>query len=160
MKAQPYTWAIVAGVAGLTVVALYIVAKGGAKGAATAAGAAVVNAGIDVAGGLATGAVTATSEAVGLPTPAETTTDPAVARWLIDTHGYFTASKWAGLPALIKGAAMDAGTGTPPPAGSPMLKALPPVASYDETTRLLKRYPEQETAPAFGAQFYGWGVGS
>lgn len=103
-------------------VAFYVWKKGGVSQAASAAGAAVVNA----AGSAASGAVGAVGAAVGLPTPDETTQDPAVARWLIDRAGYFEASKWSGAPALLSAAFMPAGSGTPPPLGSKVYAAFPP----------------------------------
>jgi hypothetical protein len=111
VKIDPKLALIGLGLAGL---GLWVLSKGGLAGAAKAAGGAVVKA----AGAAATGGVDATSVAVGIPTTEETTTDPAVARWLIDQVGYWEASFWCGVPALTKGALMDAGTGTPPPPGS------------------------------------------
>jgi hypothetical protein len=105
------------------VAAFYVWRKGSIGAAASSAGAAVVNA----AGGVASGAVGAIGASVGLPTPDQTTTDPAVARWLIDRAGYFTASQWAGVPALLSAWSMPAGSGTPPPPGSAIAAAFPPV---------------------------------
>ncbi len=65
------------------------------------------------------------STAVGIPTTEQTITDSAQARWAIDAVGYWEASFWCGMPALAKGAWMDAGTGTPPPANSPFMQAHP-----------------------------------
>jgi len=114
--------AAVAAVAGL---AFYAWRKGGIAPAAQALGAGVVN----TAGNVASGAVGAVGAAVGLPTPSETTTDPAVARWIIDNHGYMTASKWSGAPALLKASFMSEGSGTPPAPGSAAAKALGAPAS-------------------------------
>lgn len=127
MKPNPYTLAIAAGGVGVLLLALLIWKKGGIAGAAKSIGAGAV----DAAGGVVSGGVGAIGATVGLPTPDETTTDPAVVRWIIDTHGYLTASKWAGAVALAKAAFMDAGSGTPPPAGSTLARALPaPEATY------------------------------
>lgn len=104
-------------------VAFYVWKKGGVAQAASGAGAAIVNA----AGGAASGAVGAIGSSVGLPTPDETTTDPAVARWLIDRAGYFEASKWAGAPALWNAAFLPAGSGKAPAPGTALAKAFPPV---------------------------------
>lgn len=112
--------AAVLGLMAVGAVGLWVWSKGGIKGAAKAAGGAAV----DAAGGVATGVVDGVSGAVGLPTTDDTTTDAAVARWIIDTHGYFTASKWAGVPALARAWAMDAGTGTPPQPGTAVHAAL------------------------------------
>lgn len=126
--------------------AFYVWKQGGAGKAAEALGAGVVNA----AGGLVSGGVGAVSEAVGLPTPAQTTTDAEVARWIIDNVGTFEASKWAGAPAFLTALTMSAGSGKPPPADSPAGRALlgrvTPQASYDETERLLSRYPAPPSA--------------
>ena len=106
-------------------VALYIVRKGGIAPAAQAVGAAAVTA----AGSAASGAVGAVGASVGLPTPDQTVTDPVQVRWLIDHYGYWEASKWAGAPALIRAAGMDAGSGTAPPANAPVMQALSAVAA-------------------------------
>lgn len=111
--------------AALGAAGLYVWRMGGIAPAAAAAGAAAVNA----AGAAASGAVGAVGAAAGLPTPDETTTDPAVARWLIDGYGYFEASKWSGALALARAAFMDEGSGTPPPAGSALAIAHPGQAS-------------------------------
>jgi hypothetical protein len=148
--------AIVAVAAGLGLVGFYVWRKGGIAGAAAGAGAAAVEA----VGGAASGAVGAIGAAVGLPTPAQTTTDPRVARWIIDSYGYMTASQWSGLPALVSAMGLASGSGTPPPAGSALAAALPvlPVATYDETDRLLNRYPAPD--PSADQDLFGlWGVG-
>jgi hypothetical protein len=129
-------------------IALYVWKKGGLANVAKGAGAAVAKAAKDAgaavanaAGEAVSGGVGAVSKAVGLPTPDDTTTDPRVARWLIDQVGYWEASKWAGLPALVEGARMAPGSGQAPPPNSAVGKAFPNQASYDETNRLLNRYP-------------------
>ncbi|MBN8506126.1 MAG: hypothetical protein J0L58_16805 [Burkholderiales bacterium] len=48
----------------------------------------------------------------------EVTSDPAVARWLIDRVGWWDASKWATAGALWTASGMPAGSGRRPPAGS------------------------------------------
>lgn len=114
--------------AGAGLLLLWVRTQGGAAGAGQALGAAAV----DAAGGAVSGAVGAVSGAVGLPSPSQTTTDPAVARWIIDQYGYLTASTWAGVPALVRAATMDAGTGTAPPAGTAAHAALvKPAATRD-----------------------------
>lgn len=101
--------------------ALWVLKKGGVAPAAAAAGAAAVSA----VGSAASGAVGAVGEAVaGLPTPSQTVTDPAQARYLIDTAGWLFASKWSGAPALLRAGLMAPGSGTPPPPGSPAAIAL------------------------------------
>lgn len=126
-------------VAGLAV-AWYVWKKGGVAAAASSAGAAVV----DAAGGVASGAVGAVSAGVGLPTPSDTTTDARVARWLIDNVGWWQASLWSGVPALLAAGSLPAGSGVAPPAGSKIAAAFPwltNAADYDETDRLNARYP-------------------
>jgi hypothetical protein len=152
-KLNPMTLGITAAALGLGLVAVYVWSRG-ISGAASDAGKAAVN----LAGGVATGVVDGVSGAVGIPATSDTTTDPAVARWIIDNYGYFEASKWSGAPALLKGWWMDAGTGKAPDAGSTLAKylaTLPPVTASssaidDETARLLNRYP----APAGEAASY------
>lgn len=144
LRLPPLSYAL----AGLAVVGvgLYVWKRGGIANAVAGAGSAIVGAADQaVAGGVgAVGAV------VGLPTPSQTTTDAAVARWLIDSQGWFTASKWSSAGALISGMAMSPGTGTAPAPGS-MLDRQFPHADYDETDRLKSRYP----APITGDE-YGW----
>lgn len=132
--------------AALAAAGLYVWSKGGLAPAAAAAGAAAVNA----AGSAASGAVGAVGASVGLPTPDETTTDPAVARWLIDGYGYLEASKWAGAVALGRAAFMDAGSGTPPPAGSAVAMAHPGAATGSSITA------PQDSGPALS--FYRVGL--
>ncbi|WP_133603552.1 hypothetical protein [Roseateles asaccharophilus] len=129
-----------AGVAGAGLLALYVSRQGlGNVAASVGAGA------VQAVGGAASGAVGAIGQAVGLPTPAQTSTDAQVARWLIDNFGQLEASKWAGAPAYLRAQFMDAGSGRPPPADSAVglefLPRLAPQASYDETDRLAARYP-------------------
>lgn len=83
---------------------------------------------VDAAGGAVTGAVTGASDVLGIPTPADVSSDPAVARWIMDhpKGGYWEASFWVTPAALARGAWMDAGTGTPPPVGSKAYAAFPP----------------------------------
>lgn len=158
MKINPVTVAIGAGAVGLLLVGLMVWKKGGVTGAATAAGGAAV----DAAVGLTSGAVGAIGAQVGLPTPSETTTDAAVARWIIDNRGHLAASQWAGLPAYVRALGMDAGSGSPPAPGTAAARALPAagtMASYDEGARLLRRYPAPIGAPeSDGAEYFSLGV--
>lgn len=160
-KLNPMILGITAAALGLGLVAVYVWSRG-VSGAASDVGKAAVN----LAGGVATGVVDGVSGAVGIPTTSDTTTDPLVARWIIDNYGYFEASKWAGAPALLKGWWMDAGTGKAPDAGSTLAKylaTLPPVTAAetavdDETARLLNRYPAPTPAgyePNPGGYAYG-----
>lgn len=112
----------------------------------------VASGAVNAVGGVVSGAVGAVGSAVGLPTPSQTTTDAAVARWIIDNAGYWEASKWAGAPALFQAMTMTAGTGTPPPPGSAAAQAFSSQIARasapdtgDETERLLRRYPAPYT---------------
>jgi hypothetical protein len=152
--------AVLAVVAGLGVVAFYVWKKGGIGNAAAGVGAGAVEA----AGGVASGAVGAIGESVGLPTPAQTTTDAAVARYVWDGWGFFEASKWSGAFALGQAAFMAVGSGTPPPEGSDLARYLAQTprlsTGYDanENERLLNRYPSpvqgqtiwESAEPAYG----------
>lgn len=127
--------------AGGALVALYIAKKGSVSAAASSAAAAAVNA----VGGAASGAVGAVGQAVGLPTPDETTRDPAVARWLIDTSGYAAASRWSSAPALFSAVLMGAGTGTPPPRGTALAQANPaPTWTSGDVARMEHRAENDE----------------
>lgn len=142
----PLSYALV----GLAVVGvgLYVWKKGGIANAVAGAGSAIVGAADQaVAGGV--GAIGST---VGIPTPAQTTTDPAVARWLIDSQGWLAASKWSSAGALFTAMSLPIGSGTAPASGS-LLDQQFPHASYDETERLKQRYP----APTLPSGEFGWG---
>jgi hypothetical protein len=129
--------AIVVLVAGVAA-ALYVWKKGGVAQAASSIGAAAVN----VAGAAASGAVGAIGSSVGLPTPDQTTTDPKVARYLVDRAGWLFASKWSSAGALFTAASMNVGSGTPPPAGGPIAAALPALTTGDFTRT------DHDTSPA------------
>lgn len=157
---KPGSIIVLAGVGAAGLVAFYIWKKGGVSNAAQALGAGAVQA----ADGVITGAVGQAGAAVGLPLPSQTTTDPAVARWLIDQVGHFDASKWASAGAYTRALFMDAGSGTPPPAGSDVARQFQAqVAGYsatdtgDETARLLARYPAPRTPESI---FNGYGGAS
>jgi len=121
--AVPMTVALVAVAA--VGVAFLVWRKGGVAGAASSVGDAAVAA----AGGFASGTVGAIGSSVGLPTPMQTTTDPRVARWLIDRAGWFEASKWSGGPALWDALNLPAGSGQAPPGGSALARAFPGASS-------------------------------
>jgi hypothetical protein len=146
VKFSPALVVAAVGLAGAAALAWWVSRQGGIASAAQRIGAGAVGAVIDTAGGVTAGAVGAIGAQVGLPTPAQTTTDASVARWIIDNHGHWAASQWAGAPAYARAVFMDAGTGTPPAAGSPAALGLPTLASYDETDRLARRYPVQPLA--------------
>lgn len=115
--------------------ALFVWSRGGIKGAAQGAAGALV----DLATGTVEGAVGAAGATVGLPLPSDTTADASVARWIIDNHGHLEASKWASAAAYARAWWMDAGTGTPPPAGTP--------AADKFGTGLAGQAPAQATPP-------------
>lgn len=151
------TAAVLAGVVGLGLAGLYVWHRGIAGAAKDIGGAAV-----DVAGGVATGVLDGVSGAIGVPGVSDTTTDPAVSRYVIDRAGHYQASIWSGVPAYLRALTMSAGSGTPPPGGTKLaayLATLPepeaPIA--DETERLLNRYPAP--APDYSTwPTYGWGA--
>ena len=105
-------------------VVLAFVAVKGLKGAAAAAGSAVV----DAATGAVVGVVDATGQTVGLPKLSDITTDAGVARWIIDNPagGQLSASKWSSAGAYWDAQFMDEGTGTAPPADSKIAQIFPP----------------------------------
>lgn len=155
----PGNVAVIAGLVGVAVVGLYVWKKGGLVNAAAAAGGAVV----DAAGAAASGAVGAIGATVGLPTPAETTTDPAVARWIIDhpNGGQLEASKWAGAPAYFRAQFMATGSGTPPPEGSGLL-ALFPRPTTGDFARMDRASDTSSSSPAADSAWWnqGYGVGA
>lgn len=135
--------------------------KGGIGTAAASAGSALGGAVVDAAGGAASGAVGAVGSAVGLPTPAETTTDEAVARWIVDNYGWFEASKWSGAPALARAAFMAEGSGKPPPAGSAAAIALPakqnPIGLPMPGDYSTAPVPQVDGQVQEGPGWWGWG---
>lgn len=140
------TMLLVGGAIALVAV-LYVVKKGPAGLAADG-----VKAAAGAAGAVATGTVDGVSQVVGLPTTEQTTTDPLVARWIIDNYGYLEATKWAGVPALWDASFMAAGTGTPPPAGSPFLAAH--AADAAQAAQALQSAPMDYGNPSTNP--YGW----
>lgn len=130
--------------------ALYVWKKGGLAHAAhdLAAGA------VDAAGAAASGAVGAIGSSVGLPTPDETTSDPRVARYLVDRMGWLFASKWSSAAALFGAASLDVGSGTPPPAGSALAAALPQLSTGDFTRT------DHDTSPADPGAAFGQATSS
>lgn len=93
---------------GLGAVVVIYLAKRAADGVGSA-----VTSGARAVDSAITGTVGTIGAAFGLPTPGETIDDPARVRYLIDTLGWFEASKWATAPALFKAMNMAPGTGTP-----------------------------------------------
>lgn len=73
-----------------------------------------------VAGGVnnvATGIVGGIGSTVGLPTPDQTISDPAVVRHILDTQGWFEASKQGTAMAFFEALGMSPGSGHPGGAG-------------------------------------------
>lgn len=116
---------------GIGVVALlYILAKGGIKGAAASAASAAAGAVIDATGGIITGA----DEALGVDGPGgfppgfAGTNDPAITRYLLDhpDGGYSTAVYRSTATALYGALQMPEGSGKTPAIGSPLYQLFPP----------------------------------
>lgn len=105
------------------------IAVKGIKGAATAAAGAVIDAGGAVVGVVGDVA----GQGIGLPALRDITTDPKVARWIIDNPagGTFEASIWSSASALVKGQLLPRWSGTPPPYGSKIAETFP---AYDAPT--------------------------
>lgn len=123
--------ALTAAVIGAGLLAWYVYRKGGLGKAAGAAGAAIGGAAVQAVGGAVTGALDVTSAAIGIPGPSDTLTDARMVRWVIDNYGYFTATQWAGLPALISATTMRAGSGIPPAQGTAAYAAMPKARVVD-----------------------------
>lgn len=112
---------VIGGVLGAGVlIAMWVLKRGGVQNAAEV----LTSGAIRVADSAAAGVVGGVGSTVGLPTPAQTVTDPKQARYMIDVAGYFFASRWASAYALARGALLPAWSGTPPPTGSPAHTAL------------------------------------
>ena len=147
--------AVMAGLVGLGLVGLYVWKKGGIANAAAGVGGAVV----DAAGGVASGVVGGIGESVGLPTPAQTTTDAEVSRWIIDNYGWLEASKWTGAPALARAMLMDAGTGKPPAPGTELAQRFP-IKAVTTTTGDFARLDRSSSAAAGDTTWWGLGGSS
>lgn len=144
-----------AALAVLLIGVLWVRSRGGVQGAAHAVGEAAVNA----VTGVASGAVSGASRAVGLPGPAETVTDARHARWLIDNAGTMQASKWASAGALVGGLTLPAGSGVRPGSDTSAGRAFAHVVTVtdtgDEVDRLRRRYGTHATG---GESVYGGAV--
>lgn len=114
------------------VLVLYVL-RNGVKGAAHDIGEGAVDLVVDTAGGVAGGVIDGVSTAAGIPTTQDTTTNPAVARYIMDHQqgGQLQASLWSGAPAYMKALFMDPGTGTPPPPGTKLAARFPPPFDSD-----------------------------
>lgn len=114
---------IILGVVGI---AVYVFLKGGLFNAGAAIGSGIINA----ATGAVTGTVDATGQIVGLPALADITTDPYVARYIMDhpNGGKLAASKYASAAAFAGALWLDEWSGHTPPAGSKIEQLFPPDA--------------------------------
>lgn len=103
----------------------FVIYKGGIANAAAAITGGIVNA----AGSVVTGSVDGIGQAVGLPALADITTDPAVARYIIDQNsgGQFVASKYSSAAAYAKAQLMPAGSGVPPAPNTALATLFPPL---------------------------------
>jgi hypothetical protein len=112
---------------GLGVLA-FVIYKGGLPAALQSIFKTAGESAVSAAGGAVTGVVGGIGDQFGLPTPSQTTTDPAVARWIMDDPrgGYRLASMWASAVAFAEALAMPSGSGTPPPANSAVAQRFPP----------------------------------
>lgn len=102
---------------------LYIITRGPAKFAGDVAR------GVVAAGGeVVTGAVDETGQVIGLPALADMTTDPYVARYIMDhpNGGQIAASVWASLPALAKAEFLPTYSGHMPDPGTAIYRKFPP----------------------------------
>lgn len=112
---------VIGGVLGAgLLIAMWVLKRGGIQNAAEV----LTTGAIRAVDSTAAGVVGGVGAVVGLPTPSQTVTSPAQARYLIDVGGYFFASRWASAGALAQALFLDEGSGTPPPAGSPAQVAL------------------------------------
>lgn len=84
-------------VVGAVAVAIYLVKK---PGAAAGLGEEVGGAIVDLAGGIATGAIDGISEGVGIPTTKQTITNAAECKMFMDKNGVWEASFACGAPAF------------------------------------------------------------
>jgi hypothetical protein len=111
--------AIIGGVAAV----IYLIWKNGVAGAAqkltSAAGDAIIGAG--------SGVVSSIGKGVGLPGYEDITTDPRVARWIVDSPrgGYLQASLYSTPVALASAIGMPVGSGIAPPQGTKIAEMFP-----------------------------------
>jgi hypothetical protein len=102
---------------------LWIITRGPAKFAGDVAR------GVVAAGGeVATGVVDETGQIIGLPALSDMTTDPYVARYIIDhpNGGQLEASVWSSLSALARAEFLPQYSGHMPDVGSAIYKKFPP----------------------------------
>lgn len=105
---------------------LYVWWSGGFANAAEKAGEGLVNA----AGGLIKGGVDAVGQGVGLPALSDITTDPYVARYIMDhpAGGQIAATKYSSAAAYAGALWLDNYSGHTPPVGSKIATLFPPDA--------------------------------
>lgn len=127
---------VIGGVLGAgLLIAMWVLKRGGVQNAAEV----LTSGAIRVADSAAAGVVGGVGSVVGLPTPSQTVTSPAQARYLIDVGGFFFASRWSSAGALAQATLMASGSGTPPAPGSPAqlaLIALAPAQGTGDFARL------------------------
>lgn len=101
----------------------YVIIRGPSKIAQDAGRGAV-----KVVDGAVTGVVDEVGKIVGLPSPADVTSDPFVARYMIDhpRGGYLRASAYATPLAMARALALDEFSGRMPPEGSRIKAEFPP----------------------------------
>lgn len=104
---------------------LWIITRGPAKVAGDIARGAVA-----VGGEVVKGVVDETGQQVGLPALSDMTTDPYVARYIMDhpNGGQIAASVWSSLPALARAEFLPQYSGHMPDVGSAIYKKFPPNA--------------------------------
>lgn len=102
---------------------LWIMARGPAKFAGDVARGAVA-----VGGEVVKGVVDETGQQVGLPALADLTTDPYVARYIMDhpNGGQLAASVWSSLPALARAEFLPQYSGHMPDPGTAIYQKFPP----------------------------------
>lgn len=85
---------------------------------------------VATAGEVATGVTDEAGQIIGLPALSDMTTDPYVARYIMDhpQGGQFSASVWSSLPALARAEFLPQYSGHMPPVGSLIYKKFPPDA--------------------------------
>lgn len=120
---------------GIAAVIFYIWRSGGianaAGSAAQAIGETVANTAANVVTGGVTGVVTGVSNATGLPTPAQTTTDKYVARYIMDhpAGGQMAASAWSSAAAYVGAQFLPQYSGHAPQPGTAIYAQFPPDAA-------------------------------
>lgn len=102
---------------------LWIITRGPAKFAGDVARGVVA-----ASGEVVTGVVDESGQIIGLPALSDLTTDPYVARYIMDhpNGGQFAASVWSSLPALARAEFLPTYSGHMPDPGSLIYRKFPP----------------------------------